>query len=604
MKTLDRYVVRSFLYSYMLCFLVLIGLRVTADLFINMDEFAELDLAFSARLAHVGGYYLYNSLVYFRELGGLILVAAAGFSLARMNHTNELTAILASGVSLHRVLWPVALVTVALSTLSVVNQEVLIPRVKNMLVRDRDDVPGSEIFEVRPLVDDRRSVWYSTRFAAGRMSYPLILLRDADLTAIGKIGGLDAVYTRDGKWRVREAVVALVDREGVRREGVTTSTVRTRQSPKALAAAEATGAALGGGNDWVGVRITARRIVAGRDILIEPRFEILAQLVHPAGLAKAPVLATVVASAACYGRLSDAPGDWGYRLMGPSELKARDIRDWGRFCRKLNADRQGGEDHPGKRLWNKLPGALRYAIVAAMKAEDEALARGKKIRPGKRSPGELSDRDKAEMLKALNAIIKQSDFFHHPAADAVGAAPSDFRGRTLTRADRELLAYDREKLPGLQIARLNRLVLDLYYPGAIVPSQGVLYVETDLTPTELALRRDSRWLEYLSTSEINALLGGGKISDPARATLIKHSRVTSPLTSLLMLLVAIPSILSRQRNIRASAFWCVTTVAVVYILTLVCSHLGEAGVPPAMAAWLPILIVGPVAALRQDAMKT
>jgi len=31
MRTLDRYIIRSFLHSYLLCFLVMMGLRVVAD---------------------------------------------------------------------------------------------------------------------------------------------------------------------------------------------------------------------------------------------------------------------------------------------------------------------------------------------------------------------------------------------------------------------------------------------------------------------------------------------------------------------------------------------------------------------------------------------
>ena len=40
-KTLDRYVLRSFLISALLCFVTLMSLRVVADLFVNMDEFTK-----------------------------------------------------------------------------------------------------------------------------------------------------------------------------------------------------------------------------------------------------------------------------------------------------------------------------------------------------------------------------------------------------------------------------------------------------------------------------------------------------------------------------------------------------------------------------------
>ena len=90
MKTLDRYIVRSFLVSALLWFIVMMSLRVVTDLFVNMDEFAKLGMGFGQTCAYIAQYYSCQSLVYFTELGGVTIVASAAFSLARMNHTNEL----------------------------------------------------------------------------------------------------------------------------------------------------------------------------------------------------------------------------------------------------------------------------------------------------------------------------------------------------------------------------------------------------------------------------------------------------------------------------------------------------------------------------------
>ena len=164
MKTLDRYIVRNFLSSALLWFLILMALRIVTDLFVNMDEFTERDETFSAMVSHVLGYYSYQSLAYFIELGGVIIVAASTFSLARMNHTNELTAVLGAGVSLHRVVWPVVLCAMLLGGLIIFDQEVVIPRISEKLVRSRDDVPGTHVFPIRLMTDGSGAVWYSRRF--------------------------------------------------------------------------------------------------------------------------------------------------------------------------------------------------------------------------------------------------------------------------------------------------------------------------------------------------------------------------------------------------------------------------------------------------------
>ena len=76
MKTLDRYIIRNFLSSAILWFVVLLSLRAVADLFVNIDEFMEDDQPFGATVRHIATYYGYHSLYYFIELGGVIIVAA------------------------------------------------------------------------------------------------------------------------------------------------------------------------------------------------------------------------------------------------------------------------------------------------------------------------------------------------------------------------------------------------------------------------------------------------------------------------------------------------------------------------------------------------
>ena len=41
MKILDKYVAKNFLIGYAIAFAVLIGMRITIDLFANLDEFTE-----------------------------------------------------------------------------------------------------------------------------------------------------------------------------------------------------------------------------------------------------------------------------------------------------------------------------------------------------------------------------------------------------------------------------------------------------------------------------------------------------------------------------------------------------------------------------------
>jgi len=68
-----------------------------------------------------------------------------------------------------------------------------------------------------------------------------------------------------------------------------------------------------------------------------------------------------------------------------------------------------------------------------------------------------------------------------------------------------------------------------------------------------------------------------------------------------MLLLGLPFILSRQRNIKTSVGLNILVVGVFYIFIYTCRYLDIA---PVWAAWLPVLIFGPLAVVMFDTVKT
>ncbi len=584
-RTLDRYVLRGFLYSYLLCFVILMGMRIISDLFINMDEFAEADLPWLEMVQYVGGYYLYNSLVYFRELGGIILAAAAAFSLARMNHTNELTAILASGVSLHRVLWPVVLLGVLLSGLSVINQEVLIPGAKDKLVRDRDDVPGTQTFPVSLPSDSDRNVWFSKQFslAENAMIHPMVIARDSESREAAKFAGVRAVYVGDGAWRINGAIAAFVEEDGMTTgttAGMTAGQISTQLGPDYLAAAKPIDQ---DGRPVIVARDGRLRIVVAKsDIrngtLHNPTFEILDEKRPQAG--RTPrVMARFQAKRAHHGVFNKNSREMGYYLDGDAELRADQVHSWPNLCRQLaKPHRWAKADWPGKRIMAELPTALRETVEQVADESRRSLPRA----------------DRTQLLKSLNEIIDTRDF----------CLPTDFPIGSLHKWDVNILLQPRADLSNEQYRRLNRRAMDIHLSKAIVASAGELWITTDLTPAELCLRQDAKWLQFMSTSELGTLLQSGKAPDPLEARLIKHSRFTQPLINLTLLLIGIPFILSRERNIKASASLCVALVTLSYLSVFVARYLGVYGLNPILAAWLPVLVFVPLSIALLDTVKT
>ncbi len=167
MKTLDKYVAKNFAVGYAIAFFVLIGLRIIIDLFVNLDEFTEhTDLGTLAVIKNIFIFYGLNSTVYFRDFAGMIMVVAAAFSLGKMVRSNELVAVMASGVSLKRVIVPIVFLALLLTGVLIIDQEFIIPPLSDKLVRGQDAIPGQESYDVWFISDSKNSLICSQRFEA------------------------------------------------------------------------------------------------------------------------------------------------------------------------------------------------------------------------------------------------------------------------------------------------------------------------------------------------------------------------------------------------------------------------------------------------------
>jgi len=102
MRILDRYVLRSFLEPFVLCFLAFLGILLIFDLNDNLTDFVGA----KAKWKEIGVYYLHQ-LPHFTLLSlPLGLLLALLYSLSKMSRANEVISMLAAGRSVLRVLAP------------------------------------------------------------------------------------------------------------------------------------------------------------------------------------------------------------------------------------------------------------------------------------------------------------------------------------------------------------------------------------------------------------------------------------------------------------------------------------------------------------------
>jgi len=206
---LDRYVAKNFIIGYVIAFCVLMGLRVITDLFVNLDEFTEhADIETKTVIKHIFMFYGLNCTLYFRDFAGMITAVAAAFSFGRMVRSNELVAVMASGISLKRIIAPIVFLALLLTGLQVIDQELVIPPLADKLVRSHDDRPGQELYDVKFIGDGNGSLINSQRFEVetSTMHNPIILLRRRTSRSniwevTGRIDAERAVYnSQEGRW--------------------------------------------------------------------------------------------------------------------------------------------------------------------------------------------------------------------------------------------------------------------------------------------------------------------------------------------------------------------------------------------------------------------
>lgn len=188
MTTLDKYIWRGLAINYAIALGAMIAIYVVLDLFFNMDEFTESGAGAAGILADITSFYGYRIFLYFAQLSGVITLFACLVTTARMRRLNELTAVLASGVSLYRVAAPIIAFAILTTSLWYVDTEVIIPSIAHKLARRHDDARGLRTFDIYFLRDRNGDLLSARQYnpAERVLTRMLVLQRDARgaLTAV------------------------------------------------------------------------------------------------------------------------------------------------------------------------------------------------------------------------------------------------------------------------------------------------------------------------------------------------------------------------------------------------------------------------------------
>jgi lipopolysaccharide export LptBFGC system permease protein LptF len=215
MKIIDRYVLGMFVKNYFITFMVLIGMYIALDMVFNFGNLTQNrtatieGISLGRVIYDIFDFYFYQSFVYFVQLSGMIAVVAASFTVMRLSRYNEMTALLAAGTPLLRVVLTVLLAGVVVNlVLLPIDQEIIIPRMIPKLMREHGEIHQTSIrtFQVS-FMQDKFNGLLSGRYTPPSEDSPAriqildIIERDSELRPVAHISADEAVWNdRLGRW--------------------------------------------------------------------------------------------------------------------------------------------------------------------------------------------------------------------------------------------------------------------------------------------------------------------------------------------------------------------------------------------------------------------
>jgi len=165
MPLIHRYLLHNFLRALLIFFVTFCGLFTVIDAFGNIEEFLNEAQRSGGMLPVLAQYYGVRSLVIFDRTSGVLMLVAAMFTLTALERHNELTALMAAGISRGRLAKPLIGGAIAVSVVALANREMVIPRFREQLSLTAQDFKGEKGQPVNAQYDHKTNVYLGGRSA-------------------------------------------------------------------------------------------------------------------------------------------------------------------------------------------------------------------------------------------------------------------------------------------------------------------------------------------------------------------------------------------------------------------------------------------------------
>ena len=152
-RIIDRYVFFVYFRVFFICSLCLTGIYLVGDFVENLAEFLDASQHHGGLLLTLVKYYSARVPWFFDLMGRIASLVAGVFAITWLQRNNEMTALMAAGISRWRVIQPIVWGVVAISGLSIVNRELVIPHFRDELSQTIKDWAGTSGSPITPQYD-------------------------------------------------------------------------------------------------------------------------------------------------------------------------------------------------------------------------------------------------------------------------------------------------------------------------------------------------------------------------------------------------------------------------------------------------------------------
>ena len=215
-RTLDRYVIRKFLGTFFFAMLMIIVITVVFDVSEKIDDFIEKKAPFNAIVFD----YYFNFIPYFVSLfSSLFIFISVIFFTSKMAAQSEIIAILSSGISFNRFLYPYFIGAFLLACFSFVINDMIMPTANKKWLDFEDKYLKRPVVyldrDVHKQVEPGLFVYLESFSNSSETAYMFSMERFEGDRMISKLVSDNALWDKEKeKWTIRNYYIRDIDSLG------------------------------------------------------------------------------------------------------------------------------------------------------------------------------------------------------------------------------------------------------------------------------------------------------------------------------------------------------------------------------------------------------